>query len=63
MLLGEYPKWRTVHAYFAKWSEPAPSGFSVLERAKKIVGEARTRQGRKSSTSFSEHRRTERQEY
>lgn len=28
----EYPKWRTVHAYFAKWSEPGPDGLSVLER-------------------------------
>ncbi|WP_408627106.1 IS5 family transposase [Azospira inquinata] len=54
MLPSEYPKWRTVHAYFAKWSEPGPDGFSVLERAlkKNVVGEARTRQGRKSSTSF-----------
>jgi len=49
MLPSEYPKWRTVHAYFAKRSEPGPDGFSVLEN---VVGEARTKQGRKSSTSF-----------
>ena len=35
MLPSEYPKWRTVHAYFAKWSEPGPDGVSVLERALK----------------------------
>jgi transposase len=53
MLPSEYPKWRTVHSYFAKWSEPGPDGFSVLERAlKNVVGEARIKQGRKSSTSF-----------
>lgn len=40
MLPSEYPKWRTVHAYFAKWSEPGPDGFSVLERAlKKALSE------------------------
>ena len=50
---SEYPKWRTVHAYFAKWSGPGPDGFNVLEQAlKKMVGEARAKQGRKSSTSF-----------
>ncbi len=38
MLPSEYPKWRTVHAYFAKWSEPGPDGFSVLERALKKCG-------------------------
>jgi transposase len=53
MLPSEYPKWRTVHAFFTKWSEPGTDGFSVLERAlKNVVGEARTRQRRKSSTSF-----------
>ena len=31
------PKWRTVHAYFAKWSEPGPDGSSVLERALKKI--------------------------
>lgn len=33
MLPGEFPKWRTVHAYFAKWSEPDVDDLSVLERA------------------------------
>jgi len=35
MLPGEFPKWRTVHSYFAKWSEPDQDGVSVLERALK----------------------------
>jgi transposase len=35
MLPGEFPKWRTVHSYFAQWSEPDPDGISVLERANK----------------------------
>jgi hypothetical protein len=26
MLPGEFPKWRTVHSYFQKWSEPGPDG-------------------------------------
>jgi len=29
MLPSEYPKWRTVHAYFAKWSDPSPGWRSV----------------------------------
>ena len=42
MLPEGFPKWTTVYAYFAKWSEPAQDGMSVLERAlKKSVGEAR----------------------
>jgi transposase len=35
MLPDGFPKWRTVHSYFAKWSEPGPDGISVLERALK----------------------------
>jgi len=29
MLPGEFPKWRTVHSYFAKWSEPGQDGRHV----------------------------------
>lgn len=36
MLPQDFPKWRTVHSYFAKWSEADPNGISVLERALKI---------------------------
>ena len=34
MLPEEFPKWRTVHAYFAIWSEPRQGG-SLLEQALK----------------------------
>ncbi len=37
-LPSDFPKWRTVHSYFAKWSEPDPDGISVLERALKKSG-------------------------
>ncbi len=35
MLPGEFPKWRTVHSYFAKWSEPRGEDGSLLEQALK----------------------------
>lgn len=38
MLPGEFPKWRTVHSYFAKWSEPREEGPSLLEQALKKSG-------------------------
>jgi len=38
MLPSDFPKWRTVYSYFAKWSEPDPDGTSVLERAIKKSG-------------------------
>jgi len=38
MLPSDFPKWRTVHSYFQKWSEPGPDGVSVLERALKKIG-------------------------
>ena len=37
MLPSEYPKWRTVHSYFAIWSEPREGG-SLLEQALKKSG-------------------------
>ncbi len=37
MLPEEFPKWRTVHSYFAIWSEPREGG-SLLERALKKSG-------------------------
>lgn len=37
MLPEEFPKWRTVHSYFAIWSEPGDGG-SLLERALKKSG-------------------------
>ena len=37
MLPDDFPKWRTVHSYFQKWSEPGSDGISVLERALKKI--------------------------
>lgn len=50
---GEFPKWKTVHSYFAKWSKPAPEGVSLPGAGdKNQVGEARIKQGRSTCTSF-----------
>jgi transposase len=38
MLPGEFPKWQTVYAYFAKWREPDEQGVSLLEQALKESG-------------------------
>ena len=38
MLPSEFPKWRTVHSYFAIWSEPDKEGVSLLEQALKKSG-------------------------
>ena len=52
MLPEEFPKWRTVHAYFAIWSEPR-EGRSLLEQAlKNQVGAARERWVRNASSRF-----------
>jgi transposase len=32
----DFPKWRTVHSYFAQWSEVGEDGVSLLERALKV---------------------------
>ena len=37
-LPSEFPKWRTVHSYFAKCSEPDQDGISVLQQALKKSG-------------------------
>lgn len=39
-LPSDFPKWRTVHAYFAIWSEPREGG-SLLEQALKKIRLAR----------------------
>ena len=36
-LLGDFPKWRTVHSYFQRWTEPRESGISILEEALKKI--------------------------
>lgn len=37
-LPSDFPKWRTVHSYFAQWSEADENGISLLERALKKSG-------------------------
>jgi transposase len=37
-LPSDFPKWRTVHSYFARWSELDEEGVSLLERALKKSG-------------------------
>ena len=36
-LPSNFPKWRTVHSYFQRWSEPRESGISLLEEALKKI--------------------------
>lgn len=53
MLPSDYPKWRTVYAYFQIWSEEKEGEHTILEQVlKKIVGEVRTTNGRTEKTSF-----------
>lgn len=37
-LPSDFPKWRTVYAYFAQWSELDEDGVSLLQRALKKSG-------------------------
>ena len=37
-LPGDFPKWRTVHSYFQRWTEPRESDISILEEALKKSG-------------------------
>ncbi|WP_337883448.1 IS5 family transposase [Chromobacterium haemolyticum] len=52
-LPSDFPKWRTVHSYFAIWSE-SREGPCLLELAlkKNQVGVARERLGRNASSEF-----------
>lgn len=53
MLPKEFPKWVTVHSYFAKWSRPDQDGVSVLERAlKNQAGVAREKLGRNAQPTL-----------
>ncbi len=64
MLPGEFPKWRTVHSYFAKWSEPDSDGVSVLERALKKCGwRGPYKTGTQAHNELFDRRRAEREEY
>ena len=47
---SEFPKWRTVHSYFARWSESDHDGISILEQAlKNQVSAARLKLGKPST--------------
>ena len=64
MLPDGFPKWRTVHSYFAKWSEPDRNGVSVLERAlKKIRWRGPHQTGAQVLDQLFNHRRAEREEH
>ncbi len=53
MLPSDFPKWRSVHAYFEIWSETEGEQPSLLDQAlKKMVAEVRTNNGRTEKTSF-----------
>ena len=45
-LPGDFPKWRTVHSYFARWSERDDEGVSLLERALKKIRLERSERNR-----------------
>ena len=52
-LPGDFPKWRTVHSYFQRWTEPRESGISILEEALKKSGSCGAPQaGRHEETTF-----------
>jgi transposase len=63
MLPEEFPKWRTVHSYFAIWSEPREGG-SLLEQALKKSGWRGPREtGAQRLQHAFDHRRAEREEH
>lgn len=63
MLPQEFLKWRTVHSYFAIWSEPREGG-SLLERALKESGWRGPREtGAQRLQHTLDRRRAEREEY
>lgn len=64
MLPSDFPKWRTVHAYFAQWSALGSDGVSVLEHALKKSGWRGPYQtGAQYLDQLLDRRRTERQEH
>lgn len=62
-LPSDFPKWRTVHSYFAQWSQPDEQGISLLERALKKSGwRGPTETGAQRMQRVLDHRCTEREE-
>ena len=63
MLPDDFPKWRTVHSYFAIWSEPLEGG-SLLEQALKKSGWRGPREtGGQRLQHALDHRRAKRKEH
>jgi len=62
-LPSDFPKWRTVHSYFAIWSEPREGG-SLLEQALKKSGWRGPREtGAQRTTDAIDRGRAEREEH
>ena len=62
-LPSDFPKWRTVHSYFAIWSEPREGG-SLLEQAlKKSSWRGPRETGAQRLQRVLDHRRAEREEH
>lgn len=51
-VLEEFLKWRTVHSYFAIWSEPGEGGRLLEQALKSQVGAARERLGRNACSTL-----------
>jgi len=65
MVPQEYPQWRTLHAYFRKWSE-IPEGHteSILAQVLKKIGQRRAyERWQKHLNDHGYSRRTEREEH
>jgi transposase len=64
MLPSDFPKWRTVYAYFEKWRSPGQDGISVLEQAlKKSAWRGPLQTGAERLNELHHRRRTEREEH
>ena len=62
-LPSDFPKWRTVHSYFAIWSEPREGG-SLLEQALKKCGwRGSYKTGAQILDELFDRRRAEREEH
>ena len=62
-LPSDFPKWRTVHAYFMIWREVDEEGKSLLERALKKSGWRGPREtGAERLAKLFDRRRAEREE-
>jgi hypothetical protein len=65
MIPGDFPKWRTVHSYFQRWSEvAADQETGLLEQALKKCGHpAPHRTGPEWESQFLHHGRAEREKH